>query len=151
MLGSVQYRMVATHSVKHSVEPICAPPHLSEVSSMLLLKQFQSWSDCRWPFLVLSIRKIAEQTSFLRLSPPGDWWCEVLGFVPLDNVSSSSTLQIFRDLGHLWWLLCPQAALLGHLPWFGLSKTVQPQKSAKVDACRTLTSASPGIRSLLGI
>ena len=32
---------------------------------------------------------------FTPLSPPGDWWCDVLGFVPAGSVSSFSTLQIF--------------------------------------------------------
>ena len=35
------------------------------------------------------------------LSPPGDQWCDVLGFVPAGNVSSFSTLQIFRETSHL--------------------------------------------------
>ena len=35
----------------------------------------------RTPFLVLS-RKIVERFLFLRLSPPGDRLCDVLGFVP---------------------------------------------------------------------
>ena len=34
---------------------------------------------------------------FPRLSPPGDRWCDVLGFVPAGSVSSFSTLQIFRE------------------------------------------------------
>ena len=34
---------------------------------------------------------------FPLLSPPGDRWCDVLGFVPAGNVSSFSTLQIFRE------------------------------------------------------
>ena len=56
---------------------------------------FQYWFDSRRPSLVLS-RKIVERFHFLRLSPPGDRWCDVLGFVPAVNDSSSSTLQIFR-------------------------------------------------------
>ena len=39
--NSVQFKMVP----KRSGKPICTPPHLSEVSPMLLLKQFQCWSD----------------------------------------------------------------------------------------------------------
>ena len=31
---------------------------------------------------------------FSRLSPPGDRWCDVLGFVPAGSVSSSTTIQI---------------------------------------------------------
>ena len=39
-------------------------------------------------------------------SPPGDQWCDFLGFVPVGRGSISSTLQIFQDASHLWWLLC---------------------------------------------
>ena len=35
------------------------------------------------------------------LSPPGDRWCDILGFVPAGSVSSFSTLQIFREASHL--------------------------------------------------
>ena len=55
----------------------------------------QCWSSWWWPFLILS-RKIINCFLFPHLSPPGDWWF----------VSSSSTLQNFRDSSHLWWLLC---------------------------------------------
>ena len=41
-------------------------------------------------------------------------WCDVLGFAPAGNVSSFSTLQIFREARRLWWLLCPPVYLLGH-------------------------------------
>ena len=37
---------------------------------------------------------------FPRLAPPSDRWCDVLRFVPAGNVSSSSTLQIFRKANH---------------------------------------------------
>ena len=56
---------------------------------------FQGWS-LRWPFRIL-LRKIIEHCLFLCLSPPGDCWCGVLGFVPTASVSSSSTHEIFRD------------------------------------------------------
>ena len=59
-----------------------------------------------------------------RLSPPGDRWCDVLGFVPAGSFyfyfififKSSSTLQIFREASHLWGLLCPPVYLLSHFP-----------------------------------
>ena len=57
--------------------------------------------------------KRVERFLFPRLSPPGDRWRDVLGFVPAVSVSSSSTLQIFRDASHSWWLLCPHVYLLG--------------------------------------
>ena len=40
---------------------------------------------------------IVERFLFLVLSPPGDRWCGVLGFVPAVSVSISSELQLFRD------------------------------------------------------
>ena len=43
-------------------------------------------------------------------------WCDVLGFVPAGSVSSSSTLQIFREVSHLWGLLCQLVYLLGRFP-----------------------------------
>lgn len=39
-----------------------------------------------------SSSKIGERFLFLRLSPSGDWSCDILGFVPKECVSSSSTL-----------------------------------------------------------
>ena len=54
--------------------------------------------------LVLST-KIAQRFVFLRLSPPGDRWCDAPGVVPAGSASVSSTLQIFRDRSHMWWLL----------------------------------------------
>ena len=80
------------------------PPHLSENSPMPPLEQFQCLSDRWWPTLVLS-QKIIECFLFQHLSPPGGWWCEVLGFVHTGallkllntsdlSVSSSSTLQL---------------------------------------------------------
>ena len=48
--SSVQFKVVSMRSEK----PICAPPRLSEVSPMLLLKQFRWSSDWRWLSLVLT-------------------------------------------------------------------------------------------------
>ena len=97
-------------------KPIWAPPHLSEteVSKMLplSLKQSQCLSDWRRPSLVLSRKSLFPRFLFPRLSSPGHWWCDVLGFVPAGSVSSSSTLQIFREASHLWGLLCPPVYLL---------------------------------------
>ena len=59
-------------------------------------------SDLQWPSLVLS-RKIVERFQHPRLSPPGDRWCAVLGFVPAGSISSSS--PPLPPL--LWWLLPP--------------------------------------------
>ena len=53
ILVLVQFKTVSMHLIKL----ICAPPHLSEVSPALPLKQFQYSSDWWWPSLILS-RKI---------------------------------------------------------------------------------------------
>ena len=47
-------------------------------------------------------------------------WRKVLSLVcvPSGSVSSSSTLQIFREANHLRWLLCPPVYLLNHFPSF---------------------------------
>ena len=44
-------------------------------------------------------------------------------------VSSSSTLQIFRDASHLWWLLCPPIYLLGHFPSFSVKEPPPPKQN----------------------
>ena len=91
-------------------KPICSPPHFSEVSPVLPLKHFQCWTDWWWLFLVLSV-KVVKCFLFLCLSPLDVPWCEVLCFVPADNVSSSSKLQIFKDASHLWRPLAVSASL----------------------------------------
>ena len=40
----------------------------------------------------------------------------VVSFLLAGSVSSSSTLRIFREANHLWWLLCPPVYLLGYFP-----------------------------------
>ena len=92
---TVQLGMVSTCSGK----PTGAPTHLSEVSPVLPLKQFWYCSHWLWFFLILSMR-IVECFLFLCLSPPGDQWCEVIGFMPADHVSSSSMLQISWESSH---------------------------------------------------
>ena len=111
---------------------ICTQPRLLGVSPMLPLKQFQRWSDRRWSFLVLS-SKIAERFLFLHLTPPGDRWGGVLGFVLAGSVLSFSTFQIFRDASRLQWLLFPPVYLL--CPIFfdsGMSRTVHTEDFSKV-------------------
>ena len=124
----------------HSERPICASPHLSEVSATLPLKQFHCLSDSQWPFLVLSC-KIIEHFLFLRLSPPGDRWGGGFSFVPAGSVSSSSTLQGFWNTSYLWWLLFPLACLLRHFPslWHVQGKT---STGAFEHGCWTLTRVS---------
>ena len=53
----------------------------------------------------------------MSLSPWYIQWCDVLGFAPTGSVSSSSTLQTFQDVSHLWWLPCPTVYLISHFPW----------------------------------
>lgn len=132
-------------SVQFSSNSICAlkklicPPGLWEVFPILSLKQFYCWSDSHWLFLVLSM-KVVELFFFLYFRHPGDGWCDFLGFVPTDKVSSSSTLKIFRGTGHLWWLLCPQSICSVIFSETGMSRTMHPQESSKVDVglCHTL-------------
>ena len=85
------------------------------------LKQFQGLTD-KGPF-----------SSFLCLSPHGDWLCDVLGFVPVSSVSSSSTFQIFRDASHFWWLFPLSVCLLSHSLDSVMSRTVHHQGSSKMD------------------
>ena len=66
-------------------------------------------------WLVLS-KKIVQCFLFQRVSPPSDRGCNFLDFVPAGNVSSSSTLQLFRETSDLWGLSCPPVYLLGHFP-----------------------------------
>ena len=63
--SSVQFSsrwLLCTREVPYALHPIS-----QEFPAMLPLKQFQCWSDCRWPFLILS-RKIIEHFLFLCLS-----------------------------------------------------------------------------------
>ena len=79
------------------------PPCLSYISSSNVCLIDNDW---QWPSLVL-LRNIMESFLFTCLSPPGDWWGDVLGIAPAYSVSNS-TLQISWDTNHLWWLLCQQ-------------------------------------------
>ena len=56
-------------------------------------------------------------SSFYASLLQGDLWCDVLGFVLAGSVSSSSTLQIFRDASRLWWLPRPPVYLLCRFLW----------------------------------
>ena len=72
-------------------------------------------------------------TSFFSASllSPGDRRFYALGFASASCVSSSLTLQIFREASYLRWLLCPSVCPFRH---------VQGSTSAGVfeSACRTL-------------
>ena len=43
-------------------------------------------------------------------------WLLNTGCVSAGSVSSSSTLEIFRDASRLWWFLCPPVSLFGSFP-----------------------------------
>ena len=77
---------------------------------MLPLKQFQCWSDRRWPFLASSQRRAVERfplstTPLSSLLSPGDRWCDGLGSVPAGSVYAS-LLQAIDGVMVL--ALCPQ-------------------------------------------
>ena len=100
-------------------------------------------SDWPWPALVLS-RKIVSYFLFPHLAPPCDRRCDVLGFVPTGNVSSTSTLHIFREAHYLWGLLClPGVYLVSHFPSL---RRVQGSTPTGVfeGGCRPLTHSSLG-------
>ena len=75
------------------------------------------------------------------ITPPGDYWCDVFGFVP----ASFSVLQTFRDTSRLWWLLYPSVCLLRHSLHSSMSRAVRPQQHLNLDVERydTCQSAIP--------
>ena len=75
---------------------ICTPPRVSEVSPTSPLKRFQCPSDWRRPPLVIS-RKIVQRFLFPRLSPPGDRWWGVLGFVPAGSLKLLNIWDLLRS------------------------------------------------------
>ena len=102
----------------HYITYICTPPH------------FVSFLNIAFETVPMFIRLMMTLLSFQNsrktmehcflfpcLSPPGDssvwcpWHC-----VPAGSVSSSSTLQIFWDASHLWWMLYLPVYLLSHFP-----------------------------------
>ena len=63
--------------------------------------------------------------------------------VPAGSVSSSPTLQTFREASHLWGLLCQPVYLLGRLP--SLRHVLGSTPTAVLeDECRSLTHSSLG-------
>ena len=102
----------------HYITYLCTPPH------------FVSFLNIAFETVPMFIRLMMTLLSFQNsrktmehcflfpcLSPPGDssvwcpWHC-----VPAGSVSSSSTLQIFWDASHLWWMLYLPVYLLSHFP-----------------------------------
>ena len=82
---------------------------LWEISTMLDLNRLfqcvtlKAWFETSLPQSSIYWRSISNHCCLF--SSPADQWCDVLGVVPADHVSSSSTLQISRDESHLYWLL----------------------------------------------
>ena len=125
----VQFKIVSLHSEKPTPSLRSFPKTIFETVPFS--------SDSRWPSLLLS-RKV-RCFLFPRLSPPGDRWCDVLGFVPPGSVSNSSTFKIW-DASHLWLLLYPPVCLLGHSPRHLQGCT--PRRGFE-SGSRTLTRDSP--------
>ena len=75
---------------------------------MLPLKQFQCSSDWRWPPLSSFEGRSSGDSSFLFLSPPGDRWCGVVGFVQFSSVQFSSK----------WYLYALAKAHVRSIPYF---------------------------------
>ena len=109
--SSVQFKVVCMRSEK----PICTQPRLIDDDP---LSSFQGRSF--------------NASLFPRLSPPSVRWCDVLGFVPAGNVSSSSTRKIFRDPSHdgcfAQQYICSVISFN-----FGMSRAVHPQTFSKAD------------------
>ena len=63
-------------------------------------------SVCLTNVLIRRVKMTLDHCSFhTLLDLQGSRWCGVLAFVSNGSFSSSSAFQIFRDLGHLWWLI----------------------------------------------
>ena len=93
-----------------SEKTICFPSCLSKVSQPCLWNRFNvRLTDDGF------ISSFRGRSSSASSFSPGDRWCDVFGLVPTGSVSNSSTLHIFRDKNHLWWLLCTPVYLLGLL------------------------------------
>ena len=58
----VRFKMISVHLAR----PICASPHLSEVSATLPLKQFHCLSDSQWSFHARSLSASSFYTSLLQ-------------------------------------------------------------------------------------
>ena len=98
-------KTLAPTSFGETLAPISLGKTLVPISQMfcpaLPLKQFHCSSR---PF-----KEYRPSISLSRLSLPGDQWCDVLGSVPAGSVSSSFTLQKFRDAIKPLWLLFPDS------------------------------------------
>ena len=101
-----------------------------------------------WLTMTLS-RPFNEDRLALRPSTPSSLLyaidgCDVLGFVLAGSVSSSSTLQVFREASYLWGLLCPPVNLLGRFPSLRHVHGSSPTEVVEVE-CRPLIHSSVGL------
>ena len=123
-----------------SQKPIRAPPHLSEVSPLLPLKQFQCLSDGWWPTCPFKKTHLALPLSL----PLSSRWSTVrCPWLCAHRVASSLTLQIFWDTNHLWRLPCLLASLISNFPSLQHVQCSTPTRGFD-DGCQTLTHAGLG-------
>ena len=108
-------------------ESLYAVSTVSEDSPALPVNTCTDTSHWRWHEPLVLSTKIAQRYVFLRLSPPGDRWCDAPGVVSARSASVSSTLQIFRDRSHMWWLLFFRT-VDSAMPW-----TAHPQNSSEAE------------------
>ena len=103
-----------------SGKPICTPPRLSGVSPVLpYLKQFQCWSDWWWLFSHPFKEDRWARFLILLLSPPGDWWCDIMSLALCTQVVSQDPQHFRHNLRRKPPVMvanCPPVYLLCHFP-----------------------------------
>ena len=70
-------------------------------------------------------------------STPGDRWCDVFGLVPAVTFPSSSTLGIFREASHSWWLVAFPQSICSVISLHSSTSSSTPTGVFERD-CRTL-------------
>ena len=96
-----------------SGKPICAPPVSQKSPQRCLSNSFNACVTDDGPLSAFQGRSSSVSSPCLSL--PGDRWYDVLWVVPASCVSSSSTLQIYREEKPLVMIAFPSLYLLGHL------------------------------------
>ena len=140
-LSSVQDSIYALEIVhNYALHPVSQEVvHLSFIFLYLFFLSNVRLTDCG--LFSSFLRKIVDRFLLLRLFPPGDQCCVVLGFVSAGNVSSSSILQIFRDTcdgSFARQSICSVISLCS-----GMSMAVTPQGVLE-GGCGALTHACVG-------
>ena len=90
--------------------PVCA------LLNLFFPRKITSWGLIDDGCLSSYQGRLLSASSFFFTPLPGDWWCNVLGFVPADSISNSSTLPISDDASHLRQLLSWPVCLPSLLP-----------------------------------